>query len=104
MNKRINIVLAEGTLRKIDRMVRPGERSRFINRAVEHFVTHQSMEALRTRLEHAAIRDRDLEREVASDWSAVDNEAWQQLDTAEAELKAVGRGAARSISRRSTQR
>jgi hypothetical protein len=45
MNRRVNIVLAEGTLRKIDRIAKPGERSRFINRANEHFVAHQSAEA-----------------------------------------------------------
>jgi CopG family transcriptional regulator/antitoxin EndoAI len=104
MSKRVNIVLPEGTLRTIDRMVKPGGRSRFINQAVEHFVTHQSAEALRTQLERAAIRDRDLDREVAADWSAVDKEAWQKLDIAEPERKPVGRGAARSTSRRSTQR
>jgi|ERR1700733_8396110 len=101
MNRRINIVLAEGTLRKVDRIVKPGERSSFINRAIEHFVAHESAEALRSRLEHAAIRDRDLDREVAGEWSAVDSEAWQQLDTGEPERKAAGRGGAKSISRRS---
>jgi len=103
MNKRINIVLPEGTLHAIDRMVKPGGRSRFIKQAVEHFGTHQSAQALRTRLEAAAIRDRDLDREVASDWFAVDSEASQQLDTREVVRKAAGRGLARSTSQRSTR-
>jgi CopG family transcriptional regulator / antitoxin EndoAI len=92
MSKRINIVLPEGTLRTIDRMVKPGGRSRFINQAVEHFVAHQSVDALRTRLELAAIRDRDLDREVAADWFEVDNEAWQRLDTGDLQRKPAGRG------------
>jgi len=74
MSKRVNIVLPEGTLRTIDRMVKPGGRSRFINQAVVHFVAHQSAEALRTRLERAAVRNCDLDREVAADWSAIDKE------------------------------
>jgi CopG family transcriptional regulator / antitoxin EndoAI len=104
MNKRVNIVLPERTLRTIDRMVKPGGRSRFINQAVEHFVAHRSAEALRTQLERAAIRDRDLDREVAADWSAVDKEAWQKLDIAEPERKLVGRDGAKSTSRRLTRR
>lgn len=103
MTKRINIVLPEKTLRTIDRMVKPGQRSSFINKAVEHFVTHQSAEALRTQLETAAIRDRDLDREVAADWWAVDIEEWQKLDMGEPECKPAGRGGARSTSPRSTR-
>lgn len=103
MNKRINIVLPEATLQTIDRMARRGERSRFINRAVRHFVMHQSTEALRMRLEQAAIRDRDLDCEIASDWFAVDKEAWQQLDIKE-QKKSTIRGAAKSTSRPSTRR
>jgi hypothetical protein len=72
LTKRINIVLAETTIRTIDRMTRPGERSRFINQAVRHFVTHRSTEVLRMRLEQAVMRDRDLDCEIASDWSAAD--------------------------------
>lgn len=104
MNKRINIVLPERILRGIDRMVKPGGRSRFIAQAVEHFVSYQSTEALKSRLEHAAVRDRDLDREVAADWFAVDSEAWRQLDTGELRSKVVGRSAAKSTSRRSIQR
>jgi hypothetical protein len=103
MNKRINIVLPQGTLRTIDRMVKPGGRSRFINQAVVHFVTHQSVEALRSQLERAAIRDRDLDRGVASDWLGVDTEAWHNLDIQEPERKPAGRGVAKSTSRRSTR-
>ena len=75
LSKRINVVRPETTIRTIDRMARPDERSRFINQAVKHFVTHQSTEAIRMRLEQAAIRDRDLDCEIASDWFAVDKEA-----------------------------
>jgi CopG family transcriptional regulator / antitoxin EndoAI len=104
MSKRINIVLPEGTLRTIDRLVKPGGRSRFINQAVEHFVTHQSVEALRSQLERAATRDRDLDRDVVSDWLSVDSEAWRKLDIEERERNPAGPGGAKSISRRSIRR
>jgi hypothetical protein len=97
MGKRINIVLSEKTIRRLDRITKPGERSRFIDQAVCHFIDHQSIESLRARLESAAIRDRDLDREIGEDWFAVDREAWKKLDES-------SRGAAKSTSRRSIRR
>jgi hypothetical protein len=98
--KRINIVLPEATIRTIDRMAVPGERSRFIDQAVRHYVANQSAEALRTRLEQATVRDRDLDREIAADWFAVDQEIWHRLDRKES----ATRGAEKSTSSRSTRR
>jgi len=103
MSKRINIVLPETTIKTIDRMVRHGQRSQFINQAVQHFVSHRSTEALKTQLERAAVRDQDLDREIAADWFAVDEGAWQRLDTQKRE-KTATRSAVKSTSRRSTQR
>lgn len=80
VNRRINIVLPEVTIQSIDRMVKHGERSRFIDQAVRHFVANRGTEAVRARLEETAVRDRDLDSELAAEWSGVDNESWQQLD------------------------
>jgi CopG family transcriptional regulator/antitoxin EndoAI len=101
-NKRINVVLPETTLQTIDRMVKPGERSRFIDQAVQHFVSHKSTEALRIRMEQTAVRDRDLDREISADWFAVDKEAWQ-TPGAKARKRLPTRGAAKSTSRRLTR-
>jgi CopG family transcriptional regulator / antitoxin EndoAI len=97
MSKRINIVLSDRTIRRLDRAAKPGERSRFVDAAVCHYIDHQSTEALRTRLESAATRDRDLDREIAEDWFAVDQEEWKKFDES-------SRGAAKSTSRRSIRR
>ncbi len=104
MTKRINVVLPETTIRAIDRVAKPGERSQFINRAVEHYIATQSAEAIRKRLEITAIRDRDLDREIALDWTAVDKEEWRQLDRTESSRKPVIQSAEKSTSRRSTRR
>ena len=105
MSRRINIVLPEATVQTIDRMARPGQRSRFINTAVQHYVANRSVEALRAQLERAAVRDRDLDREVAADWFAVDHETWRQLEEHPmARKKPDTRGAAKSTSRRLIQR
>ncbi len=80
MSKRINIVLPEATIKTIDEMAKPGQRSRFIDLAVQHFVASTSAQALRARLEQTAVRDQDLDQEITSDWFAVDQESWRNLD------------------------
>jgi hypothetical protein len=104
MGKRINIVLPEATIQTIGRMAKPGQRSHFINQAVQHFIATRSTEALRAQLERAAIRDRDLDGEVAADWFAADQEAWQNLQTPKAARKPPTRGAEKSTSRCSIRR
>src|SRR4051812_28289645 len=105
MTKRINVILPETTIRAIDRMAKPGQRSQFINRAVEHYVATQSVEAVRKRLEFTAVRDRDLDREIAQDWFAVDQEAWrQQLDNTESPRMPATRSVEKSTSRRLIRR
>ena len=104
MRKRINIVLPEATIQTIDRLAKAGQRSSFINQAVQHFVSHRSAEALRAQLERAAIRDQDLDRQIAEDWFAVDQEAWQRLDEPKPNRKSTIPSAVKSTSLRSTQR
>jgi hypothetical protein len=104
MARRINVILAETTVRTIDRLSRPGQRSRFIERAVQYYVVTASPEALQERLKQAAIRDHDLDLEIASDWFAVDQEQWQKLDKQEKPQATAGQNEAKSASRRSTRR
>ena len=104
MAKRINIMLPESTVRTIDRMVQPGHRSRFIDRAVQHYVATASPEALQVRLKEAALRDHHLDLEIVNDWFAVDQEQWQKLDTQESPRKRAGRKEVKSTSRPSIRR
>jgi hypothetical protein len=53
--------------------------SRHIDRAVQYYSATLSPEALREQLKWSAIRDRDLNEEVARDWFAVDRESWQTV-------------------------
>ena len=61
-----------------------------------------STESLRAQLERAALRDQDLDREIAADWFAADEQAWQLLETQEHKKPATP-GAEKSTSRRSTR-
>ena len=78
MAKRINVlelyhvILPEAIIHTIDRMTRPGQRSHFIQRAVEQYVATAGPEAMRERLKQPALRDRDLDLEIAKEWWAVD--------------------------------
>ena len=101
MAKRINIILADTTLKTIDRLSRRGQRSRFIERAVQHYVRTNSPQALQERLKQAALRDRDLDLEIAGDWSAVDQEQWQGLESPAERQPRVGQKEAKSTSQRS---
>jgi hypothetical protein len=100
-SKRINIILPETTLRAISKIAKPGDRSKFIDRAVQHYIATQSVEALRSRLEQAAIRDRDIDRKIAGEWQHVDQQIWQRLDKTEDQRKPSTRSAGRSTSHRS---
>jgi metal-responsive CopG/Arc/MetJ family transcriptional regulator len=57
MSKRINIVLPAHTIKTIDRLAKPGMRSKFIKTAVEYYVADRSLEAIRSQLEQAAVRE-----------------------------------------------
>jgi CopG family transcriptional regulator / antitoxin EndoAI len=85
-------------------MAKPGQRSRFIDQAVQHFVANRSTAALRARLESAAVRNRDLDREITVDWFEVDQGNWQQLEASEQQRKPVIRDGEKSTSRRSIRR
>jgi CopG family transcriptional regulator/antitoxin EndoAI len=98
MAKRINVILDEETAEAIRRAAKPGERSRFINRAVQYYTATQGPDALRNRLKQAALRDGDLAEEVARDWRAVDRKAWQALSRGERTVKRSTRGAEKSTS------
>jgi hypothetical protein len=101
MAKRINVILPESTVRTIDRLSRPRQRSSFIDRAVQHYVATASPEALQERLKQAALRDHDLDLEIASDWFDVDQEEWRKLENQEKPKAAAGHEEAKSTSRRS---
>ena len=58
---------------------------------------------LAAQLERTAVRDRDLDRQVAEEWSAADQEIWQRLDESEKHRKRASRSVGRSSSQRSTR-
>ncbi len=78
MHRRINITLPEETVRLIDRVAPKGDRSRLIAEAVTHYVESTGRAKLRKQLKEGAIRRAARDRQVATDWFALDDEAWQR--------------------------
>ena len=103
MSKRLNIILPDTTLKVLDRVTTKGDRSRFISQAVLHYVQTHSAANLRERLKQGAEVNAKLDLEIAKEWFPVEQEAWQKLDREE-QARKTPRGAAKSISRRSTRR
>lgn len=77
MYQRINITLPEETLRLIDRVATKGDRSRFIDNAVKHYVDAIGRAKLKKQLKEGAIRRADRDLTIAHDWFSLEEEAWQ---------------------------
>ena len=77
MSKRINIVLPEKTVNVLDRVTTKGNRSRFIDRAVLHYIETHGRQKLREQLAvgYRANAERDLA--MAAAWFPLEEEAWQ---------------------------
>jgi CopG family transcriptional regulator / antitoxin EndoAI len=76
MRKRINISLPEDTLGLIDRVTEHGDRSRFIDQAVRHYIQEMGRSHLRKQLKAGAIQRAQRDLSVAEEWFAVDEDVW----------------------------
>ncbi len=103
VNKRLNITLPDATVRILDRVAPKGDRSRFISRAVLHYVQTQGAANLREQLKQGALANATLNLKIVEDWFPAEQELWQKLDQEE-QAGAPSRGAGKSTSRRSTRR
>lgn len=76
MHRRVNVTLAEETIRLIDRSARKGNRSRFIDEAVKFFVKERRRADLKALLKEGAIKRADRDLGLAEDWFLVEEEPW----------------------------
>jgi len=77
MSQRINIMLPEETLAVLERVAPRGNRSRFISRAVLHYVETQGKESLREKLKAGYLANADENLRIAAEWFPLEEEAWQ---------------------------
>jgi CopG family transcriptional regulator/antitoxin EndoAI len=76
MRKRVNITLPEETLELIDRVTGHGDRSRFIDEAVKHYVEQRGRANLKKQVKEGAIRRAERDLALSEEWFALDEEAW----------------------------
>jgi CopG family transcriptional regulator/antitoxin EndoAI len=76
MRKRINITLPEETIELIDRVTEQGDRSRFIDEAVRHYIHETGRTNLRKRLKEGALRRANRDLQLTEEWFAVDEDVW----------------------------
>jgi CopG family transcriptional regulator/antitoxin EndoAI len=77
MSKRINIMLPERTLAVLDRVAPKGNRSRFVSKAVLHYVETQGRQSLREQLKAGYLANADESLKIAAEWFPLEEEAWQ---------------------------
>jgi CopG family transcriptional regulator/antitoxin EndoAI len=76
MSKRINIILPDKTVAVLDRVAPKGARSRFIDRAVRHYIETQGRQSLRERLKAGYSANAEGDLATAIEWFPLDEEAW----------------------------
>ena len=76
--KRINLTLPRGTIQLIDRIVEKGDRSRFLDEAVRHFVKEAGRAKLKKLLKEGAINRAERDLTLTQEWFLLENESWQK--------------------------
>jgi hypothetical protein len=83
MNRRINIMLPESTLAVLDQVTSRGNRSRFISRAVLHYVENRGKRILREQLKAGYQANTEDSVKIAVEWFPLEEEAWQSERSAD---------------------
>lgn len=74
--QRINVSLPEDTVRLLDRVTKKGDRSRFIDALVKHYVKTERRRKLEEDLAQGYARWAARDRLLAEEWLPLDEEAW----------------------------
>lgn len=72
MHVRVNLTLPADTIRLLDRTVRKGDRSRLVNRAVQHYIESRGKAKLRKLLKEGAVRRGGRDALLAEEWFGIE--------------------------------
>lgn len=78
MQQRINITLPDETLTLIDRLTQKGNRSRFIDAAVRHYVAAIGKADLKRQLQEGAIARAERDLNLAEEYFVLEEEGWRE--------------------------
>ncbi len=77
MSKRINVSLSTSTVAMLDKVAPRGQRSNFIDRAIQYYVKDQNLQSLRLRLKKEALANAERDLAMATEWFPLEEESWQ---------------------------
>ena len=80
MSKRLNIILPEKTVSVLDRVTTPGNRSRFIDRAVLHYIQTYGKQSIRERLKAGYRASAEEDLAMAAEWFPLEEEAGETIE------------------------
>ena len=78
MQQRLSITLPRETIKLVDRSIKKGDRSRFINDAIKFFVKKHGRADLKAILKEGAIKRAKRDVGIAEDWFLLADEPWQR--------------------------
>lgn len=74
--EKVTLTLPKHLIDTAREMAPPRGVSRFVSEALEYFITARRRQALRERLRAGYLADAALDREMAEEWRAVEEETW----------------------------
>jgi CopG family transcriptional regulator/antitoxin EndoAI len=75
--KRVNITLPEETIQKIDKIVKEGKRSQFIDKAINFYIEKKSSAQLKKLMKEGAIKRAQRDLDICAEWFVLENEVWE---------------------------
>lgn len=78
MSKRINVILPDETMALLDRVTPRGGRSRFVSKAVIHYVKSCGRQNLREQLRAGYQANAEENLKIALDWFPLEEAAWRR--------------------------
>jgi CopG family transcriptional regulator / antitoxin EndoAI len=75
--KRINITLPEETIQRIDKVVKEGKRSQFIDKAINFYLEKKSKAQLRQSMKERPIKRSQRDLDICAEWFVLEDEVWQ---------------------------
>ena len=77
-DRNLNITLPEETIKLIDQVTSKGDRSQFINEAVQYYITQKALVNLPEQLKEGAIHRAKRDLELAGEWFDLEEEVCQK--------------------------
>ncbi len=79
--QRVNVMLQDETINRLNKVAKKGDRSHLIDVAVNRYLDDVGRDNLRTRLKEGALRRADHDRQIVEEWVSLDEEAWQKTES-----------------------